>query len=746
MFESSRRSRRGRDRGPLNRAAEGLSRLASGARRWFRKARGGTWGRLGHRGRRRVGVAALTAAGLGAGLAWGTWTNVCSDCPSIAQIYAFEAKEATQVYARDGTLLADFATERRTVVRYDSLPAFVPLAFVAVEDRRFWDHGGVDLMRTFRAGLAFMVQGYDAPGASTITQQLAGNMFSGAVDRRVITIRRKIKEMRVALDLEQAYTKEEILAAYLNQINFGSGHYGIQSASHYYFNKRAGELNLAEAALLAALPRAPATYHPYRNPGRALQRRNLVLELMADQGKISRRQAEAAKAAPLGLQRGESRASRAPYFVEWVRRRLMERYGQEIYEAGYRVQTTLDPELQAVADSALHARLRWVEERPGYEGATYAETRSWADERLEGDRMPYVQGAFIAMDPRTGDVRALIGGRDYEDSEFNRATQARRQPGSVFKGFVYTAALANGIPASEIIYDTSVEFVMSDSTIYAPKNFGGEFNGPMTVREALYRSINVVAVKVGERVGYETIAQYARRLGIETPIPRVPSMPIGSSSVVPIQVAEAYSTFATLGVKAEPRLIERVETKAGRVLYESGIQREQVLEEPVAWLMNSLLQDVVNRGTGYVLRRSGLPYSVPAAGKTGTTNEATNAWFVGFTPDLLTTTWVGFDEPRRLHFNATGAVDAAPVAAAVLNWYYDRNQPPADWQRPSGLDSARVDRTTGLLSTRWCPSDSVYTEYYLSGTEPVESCSLHGPWNEDEERDFDPDTLMEDGR
>jgi len=682
-------------------------------------------------------------------VAWGTWTNICSDCPSIAQIYAFEAKEATRVYAADGTLLADFATERRTVVRYDSLPAFVPQAFVAIEDRRFWEHGGVDLMRTFRAGLAFMVQGYDAPGASTITQQLAGNMFSDAVDRRVITIRRKLKEMRVALDLEQAYTKEEILAAYLNQINFGSGHYGIQSASHYYFDKRAGELGLSEAALLAALPRAPATYHPYRNPERALQRRNLVLELMADQDKISRRQAEAAKAAPLGLERGGSRSTRAPYFVEWVRRRLMERYGQEIYEAGYRVYTTLDPRLQSVADSALQARLRWVEERRGFDAPTYAETRSWPEGRLEGDRMPYVQGAFVAMDPRTGDVKALIGGRDYGDSEFNRATQARRQPGSVFKGFVYTAALANGIPASEIIYDTSVEFVMSDSSIYAPKNFGGEFHGPMTVREALYRSINVVAVKVGERVGYETIAQYARRMGIETPIPRVPSMPIGSASVIPIQIAEAYSTFATLGVKAEPRLIQRVETKGGRVLYESGIQTERVLEEPVAWLVNSMLQDVVNRGTGAVLRASGLPYSVPAAGKTGTTNEATNAWFVGFTPDILTTTWIGFDEPRRLHVNAQGGRDAAPVAAAVLNWYYGRNPPPAGWQRPTGLDSARVDRTTGLLSTRWCPSDSVYTEYYLPGTEPVESCGLHGPWNEGEgEGGFDPDTLdaLMDGR
>ena len=670
----------------------------------------------------------------------GTWANICRDCPSIAQIHAFEAKEASQVYAADGTLLAELAVERRTVVPLDSLPPHVPAAFVAVEDRRFWDHGGVDVVRTFRAGLAFLVEGYDAPGGSTITQQLAGNMFSESVDRRVVTIRRKLKEMRVALALERVYSKEEILQAYLNQINFGDGHYGIQSAAHYYFDLPARALTLPQAALLAALPRAPATYSPIRHPERALARRNLVLELMASQGKITRAQSAAAKAHPLDVRSGASRANRAPYFVEWVRRILMDRYGMEIYSSGLRVHTTLRPEVQAAADSALHAQLRWIEERPGFRAPTYEETRNWSEERLEGNRMPYLQGGFLAMEPRSGEVLALIGGRDFRDSEFNRMTQARRQPGSVFKPFVYTAAIASGIPASEIIYDTPVEIPLPDSTVYAPRNFTGEFRGPMTLREALYRSINVVAVKLGRRVGYETVAQFADRMGIRTPVPRVPSVSIGAASVIPLQVAEAYTTFANEGVRVTPHPIRRVENSRGEVLWERQTERERVLEGPTAWIMLSILRDVVDRGTGVAVRSRGLPAAVPAAGKTGTTNEATNAWFVGFTPEMLATAWVGFDEPSRIRPGAQGGVDAAPIVAEVLRRYYGDRSPPSEgeWAAPDEVVGREVDAESGLLSTPWCPAETVYTEYYLPGTEPVEGCTIHGPWNS---QGIMPDTL-----
>jgi penicillin-binding protein 1A len=674
-----------------------------------------------------TGLGAVTAFGLG--LAWGSWRHLCDDCPSIAQIYAFEPKEATRVYAGDGSLLAELAVERRIPVAYETLPAHVTQAFVAVEDRRFWHHDGIDPWRTFRATLDFAIHGYGRAGGSTITQQLAGNMFAGTVDRREISVNRKLREMKVALSLERAYTKEEILEAYLNQINF-DGVYGVQSAAQHYFGKDAPELTLPEAALLAALPRAPARYSPIRHPERALARRNLILDLMAGQKMVTEREAELAKAFPILLREGVRRSEANAYFVEWVRRILIERYGMEMYEAGFRVYTGLDPELQTAADSALHAQLDWVERQLGFSAPTYRETRDWPEDSLRGPEMPYVQGSFIALDAKTGDVLAMVGGRDFRDSEFDRVTQALRQPGSVFKPFVYTAAVESGIPPSEVIYDTPVQVPLVTGEIYSPKNFTDTFIGPITLREALFRSINVVAVKLGLRIGLETVAQTARRLGIRTDVPRVPSVSIGAASVIPLQVAEAYTSFANLGDRVTARPIVRIEDSAGETIWESSQERERVLDEQSAYVVTAMLRDVVDApyGTGTAVRRLGLRSEVAAAGKTGTTNGATDTWFVGFTPDVVALTWVGFDLPDRIHIGATGGRDAAPVTAQALIEYYRNREDPEPWPEPPGLVERRVDRATGLLATEWCPIDQSYSEIYIAGTEPVERCDLHLPW------------------
>lgn len=704
---------------------------------WLRRLSGRTWGRLEGRGRWLTVTGAGALLALGGGMAWGAWEHICDDCPSIAQIYAFEPKEATRVFARDGSVLHEFAIERRTTIPYAALPSYVPDAFIAIEDRRFWSHEGIDYLRSVRAALDFLLHGYDVPGGSTITQQLAGNMFQASVNRRERSVRRKLREMRVALALERAYTKQEILEAYLNQINFDRV-YGIQSAAMRYFGKDARDLNLPEAALLAALPRAPARYSPLRNPDRAVQRRNLVLRLMADQGKVDREDAEAAMAYPLAIRRDAEMIAEAPYFVEWVRQLLIERYGTQLYEAGLKVYTTLDPALQAVADSALRAQLEWIEKQPGFAAPTYAETRGWSEEQLAGPEMPYVQGMFLAVDARTGDVLAMIGGRDFEDSEFNRAWQARRQPGSAFKPFVYTAALAAGIPPSEVIFDTPIEFPQPDGTIWSPRNFDGRFSGPITMREAFTRSVNVVAVKLGDRVGIETVAQYAHRMGIRTEIPRVPSTAIGAPDVIPLELVEAYTTFANMGVRVRPRPITRIESGDGRVLWESLVEREEVLDERLSWIMLSMMQDVVNRGTAIRVRALGVPRSIPLAGKTGTTNEATDAWFVGFTPELVTATWVGFDAPAKIRRGAQGGRDAAPVNAEVFKWFYRDRPPPAPWPRPAGITERRVDPLTGLLAGPWCPAERVYTEVYLPDTEPREACDLHGPWGTRALRDSFP--------
>ena len=719
----------------MNAGESGARSAAASVRRTAAGGYRATLGRLGPRGRRRLAVGALAFAALCAGLAWGAWVHICDSCPSIAQIYAFEPKEATQLYAADGSLLAELAIERRTPIRLEDLPPHVYHAFIAVEDRRFWSHEGVDLRRTTRAFIDFVFNGYDVAGGSTITQQLAGAMFSASVDRRDISIRRKLREMRVAFALESAYSKQEILEAYVNQINF-DGVFGIEAAAQRYFGKRARELNLPEAATLAAIPRNPRSYNPARNPERAVGRRNLILGLMARQGLVSRHDAEVARAYPLEIEEGAVQDRVAPYFVEWVRQNLYARYGTDIYENGFRVYTTLDPTIQATADSALRAQLTRVERNPGFRGGvTYAQTRSWPSDSLAtvsrgGAEMPYVQGMFIALDPRTGDVRALIGGRDFEDSEINRATQAIRQPGSVFKPFVYTAAIASGIPASEVIIDAPILIENPGSEPYSPKNFTDTFHGPMTLRRALAQSINVVAVKLGQRVGEESMAQIATSMGITSEIPRVPSAAIGSASLTPMEIAAAYTTFANLGVRVAPRPILRIESKEGRLLWESQVNREQVLEPRVAWVVLSMLRDVVDRGTGAsaVRVQAGVPYSVPVAGKTGTTNSATDTWFVGFTPELVTATWIGFDLPVRVHVGATGGTTAAPVGAAVLASFYRSHEPPPAWPRPEDLIERVVDETTGLLATQWCPANEVYREIYLPGTEPTETCDLHGPW------------------
>ena len=721
-------------RGASARTAGPVRRMADAAIGLVTTVYGATWGRLGRRARRGVLLGILGVGGLGAGVAWGTWVHICDDCPSIAQIYAFEPKEATQLFAADGSLLAELAVERRTPIRMETLPRHVYNAFIAVEDQRFWSHAGVDLWRTTRAFIDFVLHGYGAAGGSTITQQLAGAMFSGSVDRRDITVRRKLREMRVALSLERAYTKREILEAYMNQINF-DGVFGVEAAAQRYFGKTADELNLPEAATLAAIPRNPRSYNPARNPERAVGRRNLILTLMADQGLVSREDAEAAKAYPLELAEGARVAQDAPYFVEWVRQILYDRYRTDIYEKGFRVYTTLDPDLQAAADSALRAQLQAVDRNPTNRAVSYEETRRWPADSLYqvsrgGAEMPYVQGMFIALDPATGDVRALIGGRDFEDSEFNRATQALRQPGSVFKPFVYTAAIASGIPASEVFFDAPILLENVGGEPYSPRNFTGEFRGPQTMRRAMARSINVVAVKVGQRIGEESFAQLATSMGISSEIPRVPSAAIGAASVTPMEVATAYTTFANMGVRVSPRAILRIESKEGRILWESRVNRERVLDPRVAWISLSMLRDVVDQGTATAAVRSiaGIPYSVPVAGKTGTTNEATDTWFVGFTPDLVTASWVGFDRPRRLYTGAQGGRTAAPIGAAVLAHYYESHDHPAAWPRPEGLTERTVDETTGLLATQWCPAELVYREVYLEGTEPTETCDVHGPW------------------
>lgn len=675
-------------------------------------------------------VALLALTALVGGVSLGTWNAVCRTCPSIAAIYVWEPKSSTKILDRDGKLIAELFQERRTPVQIESLPPYVPQAFVAVEDKRFYRHDGLDYFRIISANLENLLSGRITGGGSTITVQLARWMFQEEIGfERVIT--RKLKEFRVAKELEQVYTKDEILEAYINQVNYGDGRHGIEAASQYFFGKPAVELNPAEAALLAGVINRPTTYSPFRNPEASQRRRNIVLRLMQDQGYLTEEErakwaAEPLPEEPAGVNEGRV----APYFVEWVRGELDDRFGSDLYSKGFRVVTTLDLEMQRAASTAMDSGWARIERSPGYRGKTYAEVQ--ADGGLRNaTETPYVQGMFIAMDPATGGVRALIGGRDFEESKFNRATQALRQSGSTFKPFVYAAALQSGIPTSHVIYDSPVMIEMFDGSIYSPKNFDPEFRGPLTLRDALKHSINTVAVKLGQEAGMETVAQTARGMGLRTEVHPYPSTAIGAASVIPLQMVEAYGAIANAGVRAGVRNILRVEDADGRVLWESRPEREQVLDSIPAAIVRDMLRTVIDNGTGYNARNpalGNLPYDVPAAGKTGTTNESTDIWFVGFTPDLIAAAWFGFDRPRPVTRNATGGTFAAPVFGQFMRALYYPEEGdsaefaiPEPWPWPAGVTSRVVDRETGKLAATWCEGNS-YVEYFVPGTEPTETC------------------------
>lgn len=684
------------------------------------------------------GAVFVGTALLGMGL--GAWRNLCVDCPSIAQIRTFEPEQTSKVFSHDGRLIAEFGIESRTPIAIDSLPEFVAQAFISIEDKRFYSHGGVDPRGLARAVVGVLT-GQNLGGGSTITQQLARNMFIEQIgfEHRYV---RKLKELQVALALERSYSKDQILEAYINQINYGHGWYGIQTAARNYFGKNAADLNPAEAAMLAAIPNRPATYSPLRNPDRAVQRRDLVLRRMTGQGYLNDEEFERWSAVPVPTQRVSAGGASAPYFVEWVRRIMDDRFGGKLYTSGLRIFTTIDVRMQHFAEVSMEEGWKAIEERPAFPHPLYEEFAGLpSDSVVQNGATPYVQGLFIALDPWSGHVRAMVGGRDFEHSKFNRATQARRQAGSGFKPFVYGAAIENGIPPSHVIVDAPVVEMQVDGTEWRPQNFSESFRGPITIREGLMRSINMIAIKLAQEVGLESVAQMARRLGIRTEIERFSSTAIGAAEVIPIELAEAYSSFANLGTRVRPFPILRVEDSRGQIIWHPRPERTVAMDSLPARLTVSLLQTVVQEGTGYTAVRlvAELPHEVAAAGKTGTTNDGTDVWFNGFTPNLLATVWFGMDIPVSVRPGATGGGDAAPVWGRFMRRVYygdpdavdDEMRAPAlpvpeVWPIPDGLSRRVIDKSTGKLASRWCPEDNQRVELFLPGTEPTEFCDREG--------------------
>ena len=614
--------------------------------------------------------------------------------------------QSSQVLARDGSLIGEIGRQWRTVVPLRELPRYLPQAFVAVEDQRFYQHDGVDLVGV--AGALKDALGGNPRGASTITQQLVGNMHPDIIDRTDRSIGRKLREQSAAREMEKRYSKEQILEAYLNFIHFGSRYYGVESAARHYFAKSATTLTLAESAVLAALPKGPALYDPVRHKDRARARRNLVLSLMASQGFITRDQAQAAQREPLAVAPNAGFAEPSPYFVDVVRVQA-ERAGVNVTEGGYRIETTLDPVIQRAANEALREGAAELEARDGYRHPTFATRAPRATN--------YLQGAVVALDPFTGDVRALVGGRDYAASPYNRAVNAMRQPGSAFKPVVYAAAVNDSVPPNAIIPDTALAIRLSSRSTYRPSNADGEFHGPLTMREALTRSRNPVAVQLALQLSMDSVVSMARTLGIASPIAPYPSSAIGASTVQPLDLVAAFATFANEGGRVEPRFIVRITDRLDKVVWHSPPSiAHQVLDPKVAFIVRDMLRDAVDRGTAQAIR-SYVPASIPVAGKTGTTNDNADVWFIGMTPDLVAGVWLGFDTPKTITSGAAGGSLAAPIWGRMVQRAGVGRAGPA-WTPPEGLVIAELDRDTGVVADESTPAARRYTEYFLPGTEP----------------------------
>jgi penicillin-binding protein 1A len=771
-----------------------------------------------------VGVAAA------AGLLW----HFSKDLPDYSQLQDYEPPVMTRVHAGDGSLVGEYARERRLYIPIQAVPKLVINAFLAAEDKNFYEHGGLDFTGIARAAVVYL-QNYGSSrrpqGASTITQQVAKNFLLS----NELSMSRKVKEALLALKIERTYSKDKILELYLNEIYLGLGAYGIAAASLVYFDKAVNELSVPEAAYLASLPKAPNNYHPFRQRERAIERRNWVIDRMAESGFVKSADAEKAKRSPLGVTSKATSAHvfAAEYFAEEVRRELYERYGEKkLYEGGLSVRTSLDPKLQVLARKVFTEGLVRFDETQGWRGPVtkidvagdwgvkLTDVKSLSDvspwrlavvlevsdqsariglqpgrepggfvskERtvgilpLEGmkwaktggkpvgkvgqvvsagdvvyvepaktegqftlHQIPEVSGAMVVEDPWTGRVLAMVGGFSFDQSQFNRATQALRQPGSSFKPFVYAAALDNGYTPSTIVLDAPLEIDQGPGVgVWRPENYEGSFAGPSTLRYGIEHSRNVMTVRLAQDIGMPLIAEYAKRFGVYDDLPPYLSFALGAGETTLLRMTTAYAMFDNGGRKIKPTLIDRIQDRYGHTVYKHDERecigcagkkwdnqpepslvdrRQQILDPMTAYQITSMMEGVVQRGTA---AGAGFQKEVgkPIAGKTGTTNDEKDAWFIGFTPDIVVGVYMGYDKPRHLGRGATGGHLSAPIVKEFLKVAL-ADKPSVPFRVPPGIKLVRVDLKTGMRAGPG--TERAIVEAFKPGTAPPDSYSVVG--------------------
>jgi len=773
----------------------------------------------------------LVGVGTFASLLW----HFSKDLPDYSQLRDYEPPVMTRVHAADGSLVAEYATQRRLYLPIQAVPRTVINAFLAAEDKNFYEHSGLDFVGIARAVLVYaqnLGSSRRPQGASTITQQVAKNFLLSSE----VTLQRKIKEALLALKIERAYSKDKILELYLNEIYLGLGAYGLAAAALLYFDKSVHELTLAEAAYLAALPKAPNNYHPFRQRERAIERRNYVIDRMVEAGFVPAAEGEKAKKAALNVVARPTGAHMfaAEYFAEEVRRWLYDKYGEKaLYEGGLSVRTTLDPKLQVAARKALIDGFVRFDEAQGWRGPVtkiatdgdwgrnLAEVKALIDiapwrlavvlevsdqaariglyptrepggalskERQEGilplegvkwakpaggpakppskvpqvlaagdvvyveplgkdnyrlRQIPEVSGAIVAMDPNTGRVLAMVGGFSYEQSQFNRATQAMRQPGSSFKPFVYAAALDNGYTPSSLVLDAPIEIEQGPGLpLWRPENYSaGKYNGPSTLRYGVEQSRNTMTVRLAQDIGMPLIAEYAKRFGIYDHLPPYLSYSLGAGETTLLRMVAAYAMFDNGGKRIVPTFIDRIQDRYGRTIYKHDRRecqgcnadqwqnqpeptlvdrREQVIDPMTAYQITAIMEGVVQRGTGTAVREVGKPI----AGKTGTTNDEKDVWFIGYSPDLAVGVYLGYDKPRHLARGATGGQVAAPIVRDFLKVAL-ADKPAVPFRVPPGIRLIRVDPKTGMRLAPGATGPAIL-EAFKPGTGPPDSSSMVG--------------------
>jgi penicillin-binding protein 1A len=666
--------------------------------------------------------------------------QLLSDLPDIDTLQHYTPPLVTRIYDRNNEVITELFTERRTVLPLSEIPVNLQNAFMATEDQYFFQHWGINLKGIARALIADLRHGRVVEGGSTITQQLSKVLFFSQKK----TLTRKVRELLLALQLEHNYSKEEIFQMYMNQIYFGHGAYGVEAASRTLFGKHASELNLAECALLGGLPRSPKTYSPFLNPKNALRRRSWVLSRMRRSGYITPKEETDANQVPIHSEKEPLAPPVGAYFVEYLRQILDPKYGDNaLYQGGFSIYTTLDLKMQRAAEEVMEKNLAGFdkERQKELQAELKAAKKSKKPVLAISTTTAKVQGSLVALDPRTGEIRAMVGGREFKESQFNRVTQAQRQPGSAFKPFVWAAAMDDDMTEATIVDDDRVGFYNDGSDwklldsatdaysislatapfppdqAWVPLNWDHKYFGPVTLRTGIALSRNLVSIRLADHFTPKAVVEYAQRCGIKSPLQAVLSIALGTEQVNLLELTGAYCTFANGGIRPEPYGIRRIEDKNGQVLEENSPQSTVALSAQTAYLMVDLLKAVVTSGTG--ARAQDLDR--PTAGKTGTNQDLKDLWFVGFTPDLVAGAWMGYDDFTSMgkHFTA---------ASKVLPWWVEfmkkahEGIPVHNFTVPPDIVFAKIDTDSGLLALPTCPKVSLVA--FKKGTDPKELCPI----------------------